>query len=74
MFNEFENTLVTDLSGKWESYRVFMAPVNWRLESGDRFEFNVVPVGERLTTPFEIAAGCAIVSTSIRWRPTPSPD
>ena len=67
MFNEFENTLVTDLSGKWESYRVFMAPVNWRLESGDRFEFNVVPDGERLTAPFEIADGVVIAPGSYHW-------
>ena len=67
MFNEFENTLVTDLHGKWESYRVFMAPVNWRLESGDRFEFNVVPVGERLTAPFEIADGVVIDPGSYHW-------
>ena len=67
MFNEFENTLVTNLDGKWESYRVFMAPVNWRLESGDRFEFNVVPVGERLTAPFEIADGVVIDPGSYHW-------
>ena len=30
-------------SGRWESYRVFMAPVNWRFRSGDRVEFNVDP-------------------------------
>jgi hypothetical protein len=67
MFNEFENTLVTDLSGKWESYKIFMAPVNWRLESGDRFEFNVVPTGERLTAPFEIADGVVIDPGSYHW-------
>ena len=67
MFNEFENTLVTDLDGKWESYRIFMAPVNWRLESGDRFEFNVVPVGERLTQPFEIADSVVIPTGSYHW-------
>jgi Domain of unknown function (DUF5916) len=67
MFNEFENTLVTDLGGKWESYRIFMAPVNWRLESGDRFEFNVVPVGERLTSPFEIADGVVLNPGSYHW-------
>jgi hypothetical protein len=67
MFNEFENTLVADLNGKWESYRIFMAPVNWRLESGDRFEFNVVPVGERLTAPFEIADGVVIDPGSYHW-------
>jgi hypothetical protein len=67
MFNEFENTLVTDLNGKWESYRVFMAPINWRLESGDRFEFNVVPVGERLTQTFEIEDGVVIPAADYHW-------
>ena len=67
MFNEFETSLVTDLSGTWESYEVFMAPVNWRLESGDRFEFNVVPTGERLTAPFEIADGVVIDPGSYHW-------
>ena len=43
MFFEFEPSLATDLSGKWESYRVFFAPVNWRFRSGDRVEFNVEP-------------------------------
>ena len=67
MFNEFETSLVTDLGGTWESYEVFMAPVNWRLESGDRFEFNVVPTGERLTAPFEIAPGVVIDPGSYHW-------
>jgi hypothetical protein len=60
MFHEFRFTGVTDLDGDWESYRVFTAPVNWRLESGDRFEFNVVPQGERMVEPFEIAPGVVI--------------
>ena len=67
MFNEFETSLITDLGGTWESYEVFMAPVNWRLESGDRFEFNVVPTGERLTAPFEIADGVVIDPGSYHW-------
>jgi hypothetical protein len=67
MFHEFENTVVTDLSGKWESYEIFMAPVNWQLESGDRFEFNVVPTGERLTDPFEISDGVVIGAGSYHW-------
>jgi len=67
MFFEFEPTLATDLSGRWESYRVFWAPVNWRFRSGDRFEFNAVPVGERLTDPFEIATGVFIPSGSYEW-------
>ncbi len=60
MFHEFRPSLVLDLDGKWESYRIFMAPINWRLESGDRFEFNIIPQGERLDEPFEIADGVSI--------------
>jgi hypothetical protein len=60
MFHEFQSSVVTDLDGKWESYRVFMAPINWRLETGDRFEFNVVPTGERLIEPFEIDTGVTL--------------
>ncbi len=67
MFHEFETTLVSNLDGRWESYRVFTAPVNWRLESGDRFEFNVVPTGERLVAPFEIADGVSIPAGSYHW-------
>lgn len=68
MFYEWENTLVTDLDGRWESYRVFTAPINWRLESGDRFEFNVVPVGERLSAPFEVADSVVIPAGTYQWR------
>lgn len=67
MFNEFFNTLVTDLNGRWESYRVFMAPINWRLESGDRIEFNFVPTGERLSEPFEIADTVTIPAGPYHW-------
>lgn len=33
MFFEFRPTLATDLSGRWESYRVFTAPINWRFRT-----------------------------------------
>lgn len=59
-FWENELSYVAGLSGGWESYRVFMAPVNCRLESGDRFELNVVPTGERLLEPFEVSDGVTI--------------
>jgi hypothetical protein len=52
MFFEFRNSLVTDLEGRWESYRVWTAPVNWTFESGDRVEVNWTPTGERLAAPF----------------------
>jgi hypothetical protein len=60
MFFEQEYFLATDLAGAWHSYEVFLAPVNWRFESGDRFEANVIPQGERLTEPFEVANGVTI--------------
>jgi hypothetical protein len=55
MRNQLFLSYITDLKGRWESYRVFTAPVNWRLESGDRLEANIVPTGETLIEPFQIA-------------------
>jgi hypothetical protein len=60
MFNEFRFMVITGLDGVWQSYDVFLAPVNWRFESGDRVEANVRPKGENLTRPFEIAKGVVI--------------
>lgn len=67
MFNELLTTLVTNLDGRWESYRVFTAPINWRLESGDRFEFNFAPAGERLDQPFRISDTVEIPAGSYHW-------
>ncbi len=67
MYFEFRPTVALDLDGEWESYRVQIAPVNWRLESGDRVEFNVVPEGERLVEPFTIAKGVVIPAGSYHW-------
>jgi hypothetical protein len=67
MLYEFETQLVTNLQNRWESYEVFMAPVNWRLESGDRFEMNVVRAGERLPEDFEIASGVTIPAGKYQW-------
>jgi hypothetical protein len=60
MVHEFRPSVALDLDGRWESYRIFMAPINWQLEGGDRFEFNFNPQGERLLEPFEIADGVVI--------------
>ncbi len=67
LVHEFVPRVVTDLDGRWESYRIFMAPINWRLESGDRFEFNYNPTGERLVAPFTIAPGVTIPAGSYHW-------
>jgi hypothetical protein len=60
MFNEFYLTYIAGLNGEWQSYSLLTAPINWRLESGDRFEVNFYPQGEQLTEPFEIAEGVDI--------------
>jgi hypothetical protein len=67
MFHELYPSLTTDLDGRWESYRVQIAPVNWRLESGERFELNWAPAGERLEEPFEIADGVVIPPGAYHW-------
>jgi Domain of unknown function (DUF5916) len=66
--HEFRPFVATDLGGRWESYEVFIAPVNWRFRSGDRFEFNANPTGERLVEAFEIADGVIIPPGSYHWR------
>jgi len=54
MFFEFNPLLVTDLAGRWESYLVTIKPLDWQLESGDRFEFNIEPQGDRPTEDFDV--------------------
>jgi len=58
----FENQYVryTDPQGILESWEYFMAPINVRFETGDRFEFNWNPHGEILLAPFEVAPGVTI--------------
>ncbi len=67
MLHEVRPSVVTNLRGQWESYRLFMAPVNWRFESGDRVEFNFNPTGEHLAVPFEIAPGVVIPPGPYSW-------
>lgn len=69
----FENsfTRVTNAKGFLESWEYFMAPINVRLETGDRFEFNWVPTYEFLDQPFEISSGVFIPPGRYpftRWR------
>ena len=66
-FWENELSYVAGLVGGWQSYRYFMAPINCRLESGDRFEFNIVPTGERLTAPFDVADSVTIQPGTYRY-------
>jgi len=54
MFFEFIPSIVSDLDGQWESYQAEIKPLDWQLESGDRFEFSIVPQGDRPTEDFEL--------------------
>jgi uncharacterized protein DUF5916 len=65
--HEFQPFIATDLAGRWESYRIFMAPLNWRFRSGDRIEFNVIPTGERLLAPFTVS-DVTIAPGAYQWR------
>jgi hypothetical protein len=65
--HEFQPFVATDLAGRWESYYIFMAPLNWRFRTGDRVEFNVNPTGERLTAPFTVS-NVVIPPGSYQWR------
>ena len=71
MFFEFNPLLVTDLDGTWESYLVTIKPLDWQLESGDRFEFDIEPEGDRPSEDFEVfASDTTIVNIpagSYRW-------
>lgn len=67
-FWENELNYVSGLTGGWQSYEYFMAPINCRLESGDRFEFNIVPRDERFAEPFEIANGVTIPAGAYHFR------
>jgi len=61
-------SLYTDLNNHWESYRIFTAPFHFKLESGDRFEFNISPAGEYLKNPFEIADGVTIPKGAYHYK------
>jgi Domain of unknown function (DUF5916) len=70
-FFENEYSRVTDPRGILESWEYFMAPINVRMETGDRFEFNWDPHGETLLAPFEVSPGVIIPAgdyTFTRWR------
>ncbi|MGH9367385.1 MAG: DUF5916 domain-containing protein [Thermoanaerobaculia bacterium] len=63
-FFELVPTLVENLSGQTESWRVFTAPFNARTRSGWHLEANWVPQFERLSEPFEVSSGVVIPAGS----------
>lgn len=66
-FFEIEPSLIANLRGRVENWRVFTAPLNVRTESGEHLEWNYSPAFERLDVPFEIQPGVLIPPGSYRW-------
>ena len=66
-FFELEPTLITDLHGRVENWRVFTAPFNVRTESGEHLEWNYIPTFEHLDAAFEIQPGVVIPPGSYQW-------
>jgi hypothetical protein len=53
------STLVTDLSGEWESWNLSVTP-NVVFRSGDEISLDFIGLGERLDEPFEVSDGVVI--------------
>jgi uncharacterized protein DUF5916 len=67
MIHELSYAAVLDERNVIESHRFTIKPLDWLLESGDRFDFQILPEGERLTQPFDIADDVLIPTGSYRW-------
>ncbi|HKW50901.1 MAG TPA: DUF5916 domain-containing protein, partial [Candidatus Eisenbacteria bacterium] len=65
-FFEVEPSLITNLHGVVENWRVFTAPFNVRTESGEHLEWNYIPTFERLDAPFEVQPSIVIPPGSYR--------
>jgi len=59
-FFEFRVTNYWNLKGQLESRSIFTAPVNFRTESGEHIEFNVIPNREVLPEDFKVSEGVII--------------
>jgi hypothetical protein len=59
-FFELRTSVYWDLSGRLQTLSVFTAPLNVRLESGDGFEFDVMPNRDVLPEDFEVSEGVVI--------------
>lgn len=59
-FFELRMTNYWNLNGELESRQIFTAPVNFRTESGEHIEFNVIPNREVLPVDFEVSEGIII--------------
>lgn len=68
MFHELSFTLFNNLNNsEWQSYELTIKPLDWLLESGDRFEASVQPQGDRPHEAFELATDVDVPSSSYEW-------
>jgi hypothetical protein len=68
MFHELSMSLYNNQGNtEWESYEVTIKPIDWLLESGDRFEATIQPEGDRPPEPFEISSDLDIPAGSYEW-------
>ncbi len=67
MRNGLYSQIVTDLDGKVYQWRIFLSPINWSLESGDRIEFNIVPYMERVPEPFDLTDDVYVDKGTYHW-------
>jgi len=59
-FFELQMINYWNLNGELESRQIFTAPINFRTESGEHIEFNVIPNREVLPANFEVSDGVVI--------------
>ncbi len=68
MFHEFSFRLFNDpREATWQSYEVQLLPLDWQLESGDRFDVTIEPQGDRPPEDFDLADGVLIPAGSYTW-------
>jgi hypothetical protein len=59
-FFELSTSFTWDLEGRLETRRLFTAPLNFRTESGEHIEFNVIPNYDRLPFDWEVSEGVVL--------------
>ena len=59
-FYEASVSYTWDLDGRLETRRLFTAPLNLQTESGEHFEFNIVPNYDALPEDWEVADGVVL--------------
>jgi len=59
-FYELRFSYTWDLAGTLETRRIFTAPLNLQTESGEHFEFNIIPNYDALPEDWDISDGVAL--------------